>query len=252
MMLDKKLIFVFGCQRSGTTATIDGLKQVDDLRVFDEDNQLTNRYHQRYDKGLALRLKPLEELRDVFAECQERTLVVKPLVESQNANSILEFFETAVGLWLFRDFRDVVCSMLEKWGDRVGMTPLESIVQRRQGDWRSEKVDDAMREFVKATMDRLPLSPADAAALFWYLRNLHYFRQGLDRHRRVRLIDYAQLVSDPRLLPQVLGELGMGIDVPPGIYHRNSVAKGRDLAIHPIVRQLCDGMFGRLQLVAGF
>jgi hypothetical protein len=92
--------------------------------------------------------------------------------------------------------------------------------------------------------------PYDAAALFWYTRNLFFFEQGLERHPRVRTCRYDELVRSPR---ETMQEIYHFIEEPfPGEeileeIHDSSVGKGRDVPLSAEVRALCDEIWGRLE-----
>ena len=247
-MAEQQLIFIFGCQRSGTTATLRGLKRVAGCHVFNENNDVTN-----ISAGgvKPMRLLPFDELARVLAARPETHLVLKPLVESQQAARVLAHFDTAVALWFMRDYRDVVASMLARWADKVGMNMLKSIARGKPGDWRSEDVDAETRNFVVSMLEEHELTPQDAAALFWYLRNLLYFKQDLQNHPRVRLVRYEDLVGRPDWLKTVLAQLGVRLDIPADTYHKQSVAKGAGVTVSAAVEQLCEEMMQRLDEVAG-
>lgn len=239
--MKKSLIFVFGCQRSGTSATIHGLKELQNFKIFDETNDLI---HKKSNDRNYIRLKPFNELKAIFESQNENVIVVKPLVESQNALNILDYFKGSVGLWLYRDYKSVVKSLIKKWGAKAGLRMLEMII-KDSSNWRSEKFDKNTIRFVKSLLN-LDLSPIDTASMFWYLRNSHFFKQNLQSHKRICLVKYSNLVSEPIYLGKRLAKIGFENDLKGDFYHSNSLNKGKNLEIHPIISQICADLFDRL------
>jgi len=242
--MKKKIIFIFGCQRSGTSATIKGLKGLEDFKIFSETNDLI---HKKSSDKNYIRLKPFNELKVIFENQKEPVIVLKPLVESQNAFDILDYFEGSIGLWLYRDYKSVVNSMLKKWGAKVGLRMLE-MIEKNSSNWRSEKSDENTIRFVKSILN-LELLPQDTASIFWYLRNSHFFRQNLQSHNRICLIKYSNLVSEPVYLGKRLSKIGFQNDLKGDFYHSKSLDKGKDLKIHPIINQFCTDLFDRLNTI---
>ncbi len=76
--------------------------------------------------------------------------------------------------------------------------------------------------------------------------------QELERHPRVRLVNYEELVQDPRRwVEEIYGELGLDF-VPEYASHINarSVGKRPFPEINPEVEALCDELLRRLQAAA--
>ena len=95
------------------------------------------------------------------------------------------------------------------------------------------------------------MAPHDAAALFWWIRNTHFFRLGLDGRRELRTCRYEELVGDPeRIMRGVYRMLGRGFpggDAVRGV-SGTSVGLGSGLAFTPEIAALCDEMLGRLSV----
>ena len=75
-------------------------------------------------------------------------VVLKPLVESQNAPALLEALPGARGLWMIRHYADVARSNLARFGDRNAG---ESPQHRAEGgqDWRSEGASARVQSVVR-------------------------------------------------------------------------------------------------------
>jgi hypothetical protein len=242
----QNVLFVFGCQRSGTTATIDGLKTLEGCHVYDEINTETNFGYPEREEGQAIRLKPAEELKELFQQRAESLLICKPIVESQNAAKILSEFDGSRAIWMLRHYQDVVASMLKKWVPEVGFHLLHSIENQESNDWRSENVGNHIRAMVHYFLTEMELQPADAAAVFWWVRNSLYFQQDLHLNTSMRLLRYEKLVTGERSLEDAISDLGIPILKIPSFYHSRSVAKGSEIVIRPEVRACCEELYQRL------
>lgn len=239
---DGVVLFIFGCQRSGTTMLSDVFALDPDSDVFPEQSGLG-----ADDDPRRLRLAPLPEVSARLSRNAAPLVVVKPLVESQRAAEILAVDPRWRGIWLYRDVRDVVLSNTRMFGNDNGFDDLAPIVEGRS-DWRSDNLPEEVVERIRA-LHAAGLERHDAAALFWVTRNHHFFAQGLDREPRFWLCRYEELVADP------LAEMGRIYDFigrpAPARLARNkvfqsSVGRGGQLALSEPVRALCVEMLGRL------
>ncbi len=238
---DPRILFIFGCQRSGTTLL---------SRVFEGDalvcsfaehsNSLSRPDHR-------LRTRSLAELDKVFRGCKGRLIVAKPLVESQRAIEFLDHFPESQAIWSFRHYRDVVRSFVKLF-DRAGVNILKKIIDRVD-NWAAESVSEESRALVlRFYRPEIPLN--DAAAIFWLIRNNLYFEQNLDQHPRVTTCRYADLVSRP---DETMRRIYTFVDLPyPGSHlvggvHEDSRGLGRSLALDPEIESLCESMWTRLQ-----
>src|SRR5690606_13213118 len=188
---NKRYLFIFGCQRSGTTLLTHILEREPNAKVNGEHSRLSSR-----DTAEALRLNPIPEVAAELEGSKYALTAAKPLVESQNAGRLLKAIPGLKAIWLFRRFADVASSDLKLFGLRNGIDNLRPIARNDTGDWRAENVRAATREVIAAHF-REDMNPFDAAALFWYARNVLYFEQGLDEEPSVLLVSYEELVARP-------------------------------------------------------
>lgn len=79
------LAFILGCQRSGTTMLRRLLQDDFRVRTFKEFGEIT------VDSGKGIRLRPLDEVTQVFNASPEPLIIAKPLVESHRASELLEY-----------------------------------------------------------------------------------------------------------------------------------------------------------------
>jgi len=241
--MSKKVLFIFGCQRSGTTATIIGLKERKEIKIFNETNDEIHRVSNDNNK---IRLRKHGRLNRIFDNYKEPIIVVKPLVESQNAVELLDYFDNSSALWLYRDYRGVISSMIKKWGENAGRAMINAILNPKIKNWRNEKIDPKITKLVKALIENNTLNKYDYCALFWYIRNNFYYEQALYNHCRIRLAKYTKLVSEISYLQNHITNLNFDLKLGNNFYHSKSVGKGRVIKLNPIVEELCSNMMGRL------
>lgn len=198
-----------------------------------------------------LRLDPLDMVEAKIEQISAPLVVLKPIVESQNAVKLLAHFESAKAIWMFRHHKDVVSSNLRKFGERNGIKDIRPIVEDQQDNWRAQGVSASTREIICRYFSE-DMNPADAAALFWFSRNRLFFEQGLDKERRVKLCKYDDLVSRPDTVVEQLYQF-LGIDYPGrGIVTEvspQSIGKGKDVGISKDIDELCTGLLNDLEKV---
>ncbi len=239
----KTVLFIVGCQRSGTTLLHHVLRRDPDSVTFDEVSLLS-------DPGdpERLRWKPPAEVSVVINSCRAPFVVTKPLVESQNLQPWRDVMPGSRVVWMFRGFRDVARSNLAFFGRENGLNDLRPILVGDHEDWRFQHLD---KEVVAAIRELAagPLSPEDAAALFWYARNSLFFSTMLNDDPDVSLCRYEDLVTRPanvvNALYRWLGRPFPGESVLVDIAESYS-GQGNDLVLSPAVEEICMQMEGRL------
>jgi hypothetical protein len=236
-------LLVLGCQRSGTTLVTRLIDADPHAKVYPEHSALT-----RGDRRDALRLAPPESVARTLARSRFPVVVLKPLVESQNALRLLECLPGARLLWMFRQWRDVACSNLERFGRGKGIANLRSVVEQPAGDWRAEGVSAAVRRVASRHFSD-SMNPHDAAALFWWVRNALFFELGLDANPALRSCRYEELVTDsPATLGALYRWLGRPRPTSTALPHvsMSSIGRGDATSFSPQVAELCDELFARL------
>lgn len=185
---ETQVVFIFGCQRSGTDMLCRVFERDFRASVLGEQSCITGHNGQR------LRLKPFAQVKEILQQCRTPLVVAKPLVESQHADSLLRQVSRSKAIWMFRDYRDVARSNVKKFRSQIDA--MRAIVGRRPGNWRSEGVSDEVHAVVAPHFCE-SMSRLDAAALMWYARNTLYFERELDQHGDVMLCKYEDLVARP-------------------------------------------------------
>ena len=238
----KRVVFIFGCQRSGTTLLLDVFKE--DLRtaIFPEQSELSRPV------GGRLRLKPVSEIRARIDELRVPLVVLKPIVESQNAPWLLEGLPGASAIWMYRGYESVAASDLELFGLGNGIRNLSLLLSNDPPNWRADVVPETTRR-VLMNFFRPDMPPYDAAALFWWARNSLFFDVGLDERHDVLLCRYERLVSDPEeTMRSVYRWIGVEWPTRSIIKRVHGDARGRvdSLPISSEVREVCEQLARRL------
>jgi hypothetical protein len=243
----KEILFIFGCQRSGTTLMTLIMEKDWDAKVYAEHSKLSS------DDTLdRLRLNELSRVKRVIEGERYPLVVLKPLVESQNARLLLDSFKGSKALWMIRFYKDVAASNLRRFGLDNGIKNLRYIATDQQNNWRAEQLPESVRELVKSHFSE-GMNPYDAAALFWYVRNTLFFQQDLEQHPSVKVCQYADLVRRPN---EIIRDIYEFMKRPyPGDHivaevHRFSIGRGQSVELSPAIENLCDEMWDRLKSVS--
>jgi hypothetical protein len=241
-----KILFIVGCQRSGTTLLAMRVFYRDfNAKVYNEYSELTSNDINR------IRLNSLESVKMAIDKVKAPIVVVKALVESQNTPELLNYFEGSKALWICRFYKDVALSNVAKFGIRRGIKDLRPIVENETNNWRAEKVSESTRETVSKYFSET-MSPNDAAALFWFARNSLFFELGLDQNPNVMVCIYDYFARDPG---NMLRNIYKYIDASyPGDriisdVHAKSVGKGDHVYLTPQIDRLCNRLYEKLVAV---
>jgi hypothetical protein len=236
----RRIVLIFGCQRSGTTMIqqtfldqswrILSLEEHDRRLVGDDPEEIS-----------------WEDIPTVFRRIRRlpfEVVAAKPLAESSRVKELMDAADGVRAIWMLRHYRDVAKSNLKRFGTE---NPHRDLQPFRSGDvlnWRSKGATDGTRQTV-AELLRLDLTPLDAAALFWWVRNQLYFDQHLWEDERIRILRYERACTCPGEVIRSLSD-HIGLSLPPlRIVQRVSPRKGAtDLDdLNPEVEALCEKMW---------
>ena len=216
-------------------------------RVFDEISRLSSQ-----DTEEGIRLNPLDSVSKQITSSAAKLVVSKPLVESHRITELLDFFPNSRAIWMFRHYKDVTRSNLLRWGDGNGFSDLEPIVNSDLDKWRAAGLEPETVDLIKDNWDA-GLTAPDAAALFWYSRNTHFFRQKLEADSRVLLVRYEDLVHSPvptfEKIYRFVDQQYPGDSIV-GDVSTSSIGKGAELEFTSSIEELCDSMLEQLDSTA--
>ena len=187
--------------------------------------------------------QPLSDVRKIMASQNASYIVARPLFESDRALEILAAFDDAFVVWLYRDYRQVVKSMIKKWQDRFFDISLEN-ESDESGSWKLSGLRDQI-------LDELgnDSTTEDQYALYWHARNLSFFEQSLGEEFRVKLLAYDDLVNSTREhIDEIMKSAGQK-----GIWrgfktdaHQQSLGVDQAPTFSPKVEKKCNEMMERL------
>lgn len=242
----KRILFIVGCQRSGTSLLA--------RRVFGRD--INSKTYGEYsvltsDDVQKLRLNQLGTVRKEIFKNRAPLVVIKALVESQNTNNLLEYFGKSKALWVYRHYKDVGSSNLARFGVRNGIADLRPVTKKDPNNWRSENTSEYTTKLVSKYFSE-NMNPNDAAALFWFVRNRLFFELNLEENSNVMLCLYDQLVKNPnetmKNIYKFIGRRYPGKRILTDV-HSNSMGKGKKLQLSPEIDLLCGNLYEMLNRV---
>lgn len=244
---ESQIVFLMGCQRSGTSLTSNIFNEDKNIKVFKEMRGILT----SQDSTHGIRLNDLDTLKKTWKKYNFPTLLAKPLVESQNAHVYLENIPNLLVIWLFRNYIDVAASNIKHFGDRNGHKNLSPIFENAKNNWRNDNLSPTIKDFVDQ-FNIKDLSSHDAAALFWWARNQLFFDQTLEKHNRVILCKYEDIVMKAEFAFQRLYDF-IGVEFlnrePLRVINNKALGRGREISINPKIRAACDTLYEKLDLL---
>jgi Sulfotransferase domain len=214
-----------------------------DLRAvsFPEESVLTSPTEQ-------LRLIPSQSINEHVDRLRVPLTVLKPLVESQNAPRLLTELRNAKAIWMYRRYDSVAVSNLRHFGMHNGVRNLRLLLTNDPPNWRGELVPNETRGLIERFFSS-SMPPYDAAALFWWARNMLFFQLGLNVRDDVLLCPYEVLVSDPAETMRGIYDF-TGLSFPKrdtgGAIYSEALKRGEGATLTPEVECACSVLYDRL------
>lgn len=239
---DKDILLIIGCQRSGTSLMLKVFDNDLKVKIYGEFSELSSGDHNN------IRLNPFPKVQETIEKNRVPNIVMKPLVETQNSVKLLEYFSNSKALWMFRHYKDVASSSIVRFGVDNGINNLYYIIKNDGQNWRSEGVSKNTRKLITRYFSK-SMSPNDAEALFWYIRNALFFELKLYQEPRVKLCKYEDFVLSPLEKMKSIYSFS-GFQFPrksiTSSVHAKSVHKGNSLELSPDIDDLCSDMWTKL------
>jgi hypothetical protein len=238
-------VWLVGVQRSGTNMLVRGLESSPEFEVHNESDR---RAFRRF------RLRPDHEVAALVLASRHRYVLLKPLCDSHRVAELLDGLGVPTpgrAIWAYRDVDGRARSALAKFGD-ANLRALREIASGAGlCRWQAQGLSARSLELL-GSFDYGRMSPADAAALFWYVRNLLYFEQGLERRGDVMLCSYDRMVAAPeetmRALCAFLG-VAWRPELVAHVAPRSGPGRPR-LDLDPRIRAHCEDLRARLDQTA--
>ncbi len=225
-------VFVVGAQRSGTNMFMAAVDRSASVWIYNEGSR-------RAFSGVRLR-RP-QRIARLILRCPARTVVFEPVCDSHRTDRLLQQHPGSKAIWIYRSYVDVVNSAIPMWGGNQRAIRWIAEGNWRELGWRGERLSLETTDLVEHHYQE-GVSPAEATALFWYLRTSFYFDLGLDRDSRVLLARYEDLVGDPQAAFRRCFEL-LGCEFEPELVSdiaASSVGNEAAAPIKPEIAELCE------------
>ncbi|WP_297529679.1 sulfotransferase domain-containing protein [Thiohalobacter sp.] len=233
-----RTLIVAGVQRSGTNMVMDLLDRSMHTDVYHETDP---RAYDRYE------MRDLEVIQDLHDRSRAPAFVIKALCELQDLPNMLDRFAPARAVWVVRDYRDVVNSMLRSFPSQK--REIELLVDDPNGNrWMGKGMSMETHQLLRRLWEQ-GLDDPSAAAFIWYFRNILFFEQALDRDPRVSVMFYEELVTAPDIQLHRLFDF-FGLPYRPAIARdvfSSSIRKRQGPPINAEVAALCEEMLARFR-----
>jgi len=241
---DPRLVFIFGCQRSGTTMLRSFIGF--DSRIDDHGEGDPPYFWQvPVEDPRYLRIVPDDEIQRLSQAQRSPVVLIKPLHDSQRAAELLRRFPRSKGIWIFRHYHEVILSHLNYYKGRYDPLPyVKDLLDLNECSWKAEHLGPRMKEFILRHRSEAT-TPTAAYALFWLARNSLLFDQD---HPDLLTLNYADLVAKPGPALDVLSQhVGLNLDRRYSQFPQRRERK-QDLpdAIPGAIHTACDEMQQRL------
>lgn len=240
-------IFIFGCQRSGTTH-LERLFRADPRSVvFGEFSGLSVTPERTL-------WAPYSTMKYRIAQQPARYAVIRSLLASHHARKALDEWPASAALWVFRDANSVVDSMVRKWGNSFHAIS-RRVESDPQGGWELEQLWDAIEAEAEAVEPAAEKAQRvrDVYALFWLYRNALVIENNLADHPRVLLADYADLTERPEAYLNAILSMAnieaMGWNYPIRTRRASLDATDKPRLSQPI-QERCDALYLDLRIAA--
>lgn len=240
---ERRVLLVLGCQRSGTTMLLESFRHDIRSTIFTESSAISQLGQDPVNQFC---LRPLDEVKAIFKNSTAPFIVAKPICDSQNCPDLLVNLKSSKALWIYRNYLDVVSSNVKMFQRQVDN--IRVIVECEPNNWRSEKVSEASR-LILSSYYSPNMSLEDAAALFWYVRNIFFFELSLSQNPYVMLCKYEDLVLDPKKMFERIYQFVEFPDPQSNIIsniNANSVGRGGQVQLGKEIYKLCNDLWGRL------
>jgi hypothetical protein len=226
-------VLIMGEMRSGTNMLADCFDNCVSADVYHESDD---------DAFVGYELRDLATIRRLIARSNGTHAVFKPIADSNRALELLEALPGARVIWIYRRYQDAINSALDKWTEHREYLRL-ILEEPQKARWRAVglSADDLALIRKHYTSE---LTDASARGLIWYIRGRCYFTQRLQQRKDVMLINYEQLVTNPREHLRAAFDF-VALPFQDSYYQHvatSSIRKRPDPEIAPEIGALCDSL----------
>lgn len=241
---EPRVIFIFGCQRSGTTLLRNFIGL--DSRVLDVGEGDPPFFHQETGDRY-LRLKEDTELAALVKQTRCPWVLLKPLHDTQRASHLLGAFPGSKGIAIFRHYRPVIDSHLRYYSHKP-LEYLRPLLHLDTSSWMLDGMDSDTLEVLRELLPEAGGRPVDLYALFWWVRNQLLIQQA---QGKCLFVSYESLVSQP---DQVHRRLEHHLGWPlsrrsTGMPHKASLNHGTSISLNSSIQNACEEVLLRLRSI---
>lgn len=233
-----RALWVLGAQRSGTNMVMRGLGKHGGTKMYNENHRKAFRDFE---------LLADDSVRSLIENCSQPVIVFKPLCDSDRAGELLDLGgPTSRAAWIYRNVDARARSAVTKFGS-ANLDMMKSLeANLDNGEWWSRSVTPEQRAQV-VELTTKSLSPHDAAALFWWMRNSIFFSDHLYARHDVALVKYQTLLESPsKIMSDLCQHVGLKFEPVMVDHFEPFRSPASRLELHPGVRSLCDELTSRL------
>jgi len=233
----KAIVYILGYGRSGTSILINLFAHLFNVDAHGEASNLVMKNFQ-LDNSKMNRLIDYNRF-DVIA--------LKPILNSCDAKEILnETHNRSRIIWLYRDYKDVVCSALKMFGIRVSIELREVVIEGKKDGWISNQIHKQELEILRS-LDVLLLTNTDWMALVWWFVNHTIIRESLFDDDNFIIIEYNDLVKNPKLYIDYVNRFCSFKENHLYKYIDSSkIGKGNAIILSKSVENMCDELYIKL------
>lgn len=237
--IERRGVFVFGVQRSGTTMLARCLENSPEFDVYGEMSLA-------FENSI---LKGLDIVQGLIQASKRPFVAFKPLTDSHRVTEIMSVDKASRAIWMYRRPEDRANSAVTKFGDTNLRFLQELIDTGPTNRWEARGVSANTLRILRR-LDPASMDAYSAAGAFWFLRNQLFFDQQLQTNPNVLLLKYEMLVKEPEpTMRKVCNFIGCKFD-PLMIKDIHSESVGRRASrLSPEISSLCSDMMKDLDRI---
>lgn len=235
-------VFLLGCLGSGMTMLMKHLDRSWRVTAYNEDNQ---------DAFKNWRLRDPSVIKALVKRSPSEAVLFKPIFETHKAQLLLANFPNARIIFTFRHYDDVINSSIRRFGAAYQLIQVNSWIKNDFKEFAGAKPPKTTMDMIRSKWNPT-LSCESGAALYWLFYNQLYFDLGLHRDKRVRLVSYEAVVSNPaREIREICEFTGTCYDARSavGIFSK-STRRSPVPKIAPNILVACEKLWRRLYLAS--
>ena len=194
-------VFVMGCGRSGTTMMVKTFQRDNRLAVFGENDPKTSLNYLLVD----------EKLEKTIHDCRVPILVTKPILNSFDAQKLLNKYPDSKIIWMVRDYQDMIASSIVKFGHQVPNYMKDLILSGKGNNWLSIGIPSETLEILTQLKRVDSFTHFDWMGLIWWSVNQTLFIDDLIDSDNLLLVQYERMGLQPE---QTLKKVYDHIDLP--------------------------------------